>query len=724
MKKILKSLLFIGIFVVSILGTQNVFADPIKTPSKPEGIYETEATFILKIDQKNMKEAGILISESEEGLYSFPSCKNLVSEKNEFLSLKDYGLRIKNLKENTKYFYMSCITGSTLENYEPGEIEYFTTLEKGTTLKLETANATNVAGEYTPITLSGKVNTKYINKAGFKFSIKSQLKDVSCDYSTEIIKISGIQEDVKIYTDIRENVLPETTYFYQACGKDSSGKELLGKVESLTTKKKLASNSKNCLIDYVEFTPYNKSVIGATPENPRFETFIIGEGKEVRFTIYPYNKDECVGVPIHTIWLVNYSKGKDDINVEKYIVDTGENKTFSDEGTFSGRLVAGDKNCNSEKICTLDLAIVYGVWPANAHLKSPANARTFLSSRSSDYSSYSTGSTQIKRDKGTLYYRAKNEDKYWRIFEEGKDPTYEEIQKGNPDSNSPCYVKTGKLAGQYDPNCYEFLAPIPGIEKNDSGIVNEDGRVAITNIKDYKLGNYINTLFQLAVSLLAIISVIMIVVAGVQYMTVESIYGKSDAKQRIIGAVSGLILALGIYLILWTINPKLLEVNFGDGIETVSIDIEQGDGVMPGGSGYNVTEGTKTKACPEGITLIDNIGVCKTISEKFKKLMEDSKKAGISLGGWGARTYQKQVELRKKNCKNPNFDIYNGSSKECTPNTARPGYSNHESGFAIDFTCNGSTIKTENECFNWLKNNQTLLKNYPAEKWHWSINGR
>ncbi|MCD5389892.1 MAG: hypothetical protein LR005_00670, partial [Candidatus Pacebacteria bacterium] len=65
---------------------------------------------------------------------------------------------------------------------------------------------------------------------------------------------------------------------------------------------------------------------------------------------------------------------------------------------------------------------------------------------------------------------------------------------------------------------------------------------------------------------------------GIQYMTVESIYGKSHAKERIIGAVTGLMLSVGIVVILNTINPQLLQINFGSNLDSVEV----------GGSGDSV----------------------------------------------------------------------------------------------------------------------------------------
>ncbi len=133
------------------------------------------------------------------------------------------------------------------------------------------------------------------------------------------------------------------------------------------------------------------------------------------------------------------------------------------------------------------------------------------------------------------------------------------------DVNSPCYS-----SGKYTDGCYEMLAPIPGIGskyidgagvERDTGFTEKDGRQTV-NTKKMQIGDYLNQIFRVALGILALIAVIMIIIAGVEYMVVESIYGKSAAKERIINAVTGLLIGLGIFLILSTINPKLLEVNF------------------------------------------------------------------------------------------------------------------------------------------------------------------
>ena len=138
------------------------------------------------------------------------------------------------------------------------------------------------------------------------------------------------------------------------------------------------------------------------------------------------------------------------------------------------------------------------------------------------------------------------------------------------DTESPCY--SSELGG-YKPGCYEFLAPIDFDTNggNLNGVQSKEGRTWIENIREFRFGDYVNFLFRIAISALVIISVVMIMVAGIEYMTVESLFGKSQAKARIKGAVGGLILALASYTILHTLNPKLLDMSALDNMEVASL---------------------------------------------------------------------------------------------------------------------------------------------------------
>ena len=66
-------------------------------------------------------------------------------------------------------------------------------------------------------------------------------------------------------------------------------------------------------------------------------------------------------------------------------------------------------------------------------------------------------------------------------------------------------------------------------------------------------------IYPFALSMAAVLAIAMIVIAGIQMM-IPSPGAKEDAKKKIMNAVLGLLLAVGSYLILNTINPNLLKL--------------------------------------------------------------------------------------------------------------------------------------------------------------------
>lgn len=97
-------------------------------------------------------------------------------------------------------------------------------------------------------------------------------------------------------------------------------------------------------------------------------------------------------------------------------------------------------------------------------------------------------------------------------------------------------------------NSYTYLAPL-----SDEKTFNPD--------QENALSKYINFVVKIAIGIAAVLAVIMIVMGGIQYMTSELISSKEEGKKRITNAILGLLIALGAYLILYTINPNLLKLD-------------------------------------------------------------------------------------------------------------------------------------------------------------------
>lgn len=91
---------------------------------------------------------------------------------------------------------------------------------------------------------------------------------------------------------------------------------------------------------------------------------------------------------------------------------------------------------------------------------------------------------------------------------------------------------------------YVPLAPIP--DYVDPGSVNLTG--------------YLQSMYKFGVALAGILAVLMLVWGGFKYTTSEAIAGKEGGKEIIQNVVWGGAIVLGSFLLLYTINPKLIDV--------------------------------------------------------------------------------------------------------------------------------------------------------------------
>ena len=143
---------------------------------------------------------------------------------------------------------------------------------------------------------------------------------------------------------------------------------------------------------------------------------------------------------------------------------------------------------------------------------------------------------------------------------------------------------------------------------------------------------------------------------------------------------------------------------------------------------------------------IAGIDINSQVSGQLQSLINDAQSGGYDFtNSGGFRTIYEQANLYKNNCvlsthpecdfsKNvmgypspqPSIQDYYANCRSiivnsCNPETAVPGYSDHQMGLAIDFAVNGQTISATSGAFNWLSQNAYKygLVNYPPEPWHW-----
>ena len=145
-----------------------------------------------------------------------------------------------------------------------------------------------------------------------------------------------------------------------------------------------------------------------------------------------------------------------------------------------------------------------------------------------------------------------------------------------------------------------------------------------------------------------------------------------------------------------------------------------------GGSGGGSTTPPPTTTRPP-LSTVGGITVNSSIAEQLRQLLGAASAAGINLGGYGYRDINVQIQLRRQNCGTSDYAVWYAPADSCRPPTARPGYSMHERGLAIDFQSNGSFINSRsNPGYIWLAANAGRFGfiNLPSEPWHWSVSGR
>lgn len=289
-----------------------------------------------------------------------------------------------------------------------------------------------------------------------------------------------------------------------------------------------------------------------------------------------------------------------------------------------------------------------------------------------------------------------------------------DASKAHPEE--PCqYAKEDtKSSTPLNPPCgyYQLLAPI--ITGSDTDITN------FNPADKNALGGYLNTMLRIFIGICAVLAMGMIVLGGLEYMTSELGSSKESGKKKITGALLGLVLALGSYALLNTINPDLLNTDINIEQQTIQVALSQ---AIQSDSGKTPPLGPLV-GCTTGIQKT-TIGMfaCGKIVQAVNVMLAQAKSMGFNITGGGYRTVEEQKAMRVANC---NGDITNANAR-CVPPTALPGQSNHNNGNAFDLECDGVLIQTQdNKCFIWLKTYASTfgLYNLASEPWHWSVDGR
>jgi hypothetical protein len=161
---------------------------------------------------------------------------------------------------------------------------------------------------------------------------------------------------------------------------------------------------------------------------------------------------------------------------------------------------------------------------------------------------------------------------------------------------------------------YKALTTIPGVSERDKNIKNP--------------AELVTGVYNAAIGIGAILAVIMIIIGGMKYTTSEAINTKTGAKEQIQDALLGLVLLLGSFLILKTINKDLvnlavtLPVGEGNNLSELQVQRDQAIAITATNKKYQ-EELSKEKVLRENLASVDKQ------RQDLKNKIEIAKNGGV-----------------------------------------------------------------------------------------------
>jgi len=133
-----------------------------------------------------------------------------------------------------------------------------------------------------------------------------------------------------------------------------------------------------------------------------------------------------------------------------------------------------------------------------------------------------------------------------------------------------------------------FLKPINSYAQGYQPLVTNTPIASAAGNSD--INAFLTTIFNWGIGIAVSLSILVIILGGIEYMTTDAISKKEDGRNRIKAAVVGLLIALSSWLILNQINPDILKKkNLG----LSSVDLSPGAPVGVGGNGVGNTPGNQ-----------------------------------------------------------------------------------------------------------------------------------
>ena len=219
----------------------------------------------------------------------------------------------------------------------------------------------------------------------------------------------------------------------------------------------------------------------------------------------------------------------------------------------------------------------------------PKSAQESTKSCSIIFGSYESGNFLIK----ALVFESESDFK-------NKNPLNIDVSGVNVEVKSP-YTVTVTPKATTD-TTYEPLAPLPGFE----------GKFETDPDKNpCPFGKYLNIMIKIIIGFAAVLAMVMIITGGIEYMTSELVSSKEAGKETVTHAVLGLLIALGAFLILNTINPQLLSacLDIKPANITITNDFDISGALNSSFSGKPIKVNFNAEAYPAAKTASQRTGV-------------------------------------------------------------------------------------------------------------------
>lgn len=240
-----------------------------------------------------------------------------------------------------------------------------------------------------------------------------------------------------------------------------------------------------------------------------------------------------------------------------------------------------------------------------------------------------------------------NTDYYYQVYNTATNTNYfdgffrtsaKEGQTLNSGNGVSAATPPGCIPGQY---C--LLAPLPGLSTID--------------LEDTRVADYLKIIFRIGIALAGVLAVLMLVIGGIEYMSSDVITSKESAKGRMTNAILGLILVLGAYAILNTLNPKLLEINLDLNKQTITVEEVAEDGTVlnieyPQGTGRCPTDCVELRGAGGVDVPIKNSSgtkVEKTLKQHLQTMTTALASSAVG-GNWGVTEAWQPSRTHKAEC--------------------------------------------------------------------------